>query len=116
MGQAVMKVESLPDSAVEAASEFHAQHLPQVAALLAGAADNLAIVLPAAPYDHADWRRAVARDLARAHAPRRVNVLSSDDPAAIAATLAYCDNAAGVTGHYLPLNNTGAGDPLASSG
>ena len=116
MAQAVLRVESLSDSAVEAASAFHAKHLPQAQELLDGSADNLAIVLPAAPYDHADWRRALARDLARTHAPKRVNVIGSDDPAAIAATLDYLESAPGVTGHYLSLNSTGAGDPLSLAG
>ena len=116
MAQAVLRVESLPDSAVEAASAFHAEYLPQALGLLDGDADNLAIVLPAAFYDHDDWRRALARDLARAHAPKRINVIGSDDPTAVTAALAYCDAAPGVTGHYLPLNSMGAGDPLASSG
>ncbi|ABC62647.1 Rossmann fold domain-containing protein [Erythrobacter litoralis] len=116
MAQAVLRVDSLPASAVEAANTFHTEYLPQAVDLLEGDADNLVIVMPAAFYDHADWRRALARDLARAHTPIRVNVIGSDDPDAVTAALAYCDKARGVTGHYLPLNSLGAGDPLASSG
>ncbi len=65
--------------------------------------------MPAAPYDHADWRRAVARDLARAYAPKRVNVVGGND---LAATLDYLAGAPGVTGQYLPLDGAGAADAL----
>lgn len=108
MAQAVLDCSALPDTALEAAARFHAEFLPQVAKLLDGA-ESLVIMMPAATYDHADWRRAVARDLARAHAPRRVNVVGGND---VAATLEYLARAPGVTGQYLPLDGRGAGDPL----
>lgn len=109
MAQAVLDCSALTGNPLDAAARFHAEYLPQVAGLLAGA-EALAITMPAAPYDHADWRRALARDLARAHAPRRVNVVGGKD---VAATLAYLASASGVTGQYLPLDGTGAGDRLA---
>jgi hypothetical protein len=109
MAQAVLDCSALPDEALAAAARFHAEYLPQVGILLAGGAESLVIVMPAAPYDHADWRRAVARDLARAHTPRRVNVVGGND---VAATLEYLARAPGVTGQYLPLDGTGAGDAL----
>ena len=108
MAQAVLDCGALPDDALGAAARFHAEYLPQVAGLLDGA-DSLVIVMPSAPYDHADWRRAVARDLARAHAPRRVNVVGGNE---VAATLEYLARAPGVTGQYLPLDGEGAGDAL----
>lgn len=108
MAQAVLDCSALPVNALEAAARFHGEFLPQVAKLLDGA-DSLVIVMPAAPYDHADWRRAAARDLARAHAPSRVNVVGGND---VAATLEYLAKAPGVTGQYLPLDGTGAGDAL----
>jgi hypothetical protein len=108
MAQAVLDCRALPDDALGAAARFHAEYLPQAAGLLEGA-EALVIVMPIAPYDHADWRRAVARDLARAHAPKRVNVVGGND---VAATLEYLANAPGVTGQYLALDGTGAGDAL----
>ena len=108
MAQAVLDCSALPGNALEAAARFHAHYLPQLAGLLDGA-ESLVIVMPPAPYDHVDWRRALARDLARAHAPRRVNVIGGND---VAATLEYLARAPGVTGQYLPLNGTGAGDAL----
>ena len=108
MAQAVLDCSALPDNPLEAAARFHAEYSPQIAGLLAGA-ESLVIVMSAAPYDHADWRRAVARDLARAHVPKRVNVVGGND---VAATLEYLARAPGVTGQYLPLDGTGAGDAL----
>lgn len=108
MAQAVLDCRALPEDALGAAARFHAEYLPEVAGLLEGA-DALVITMPAAPYDHADWRRAVARDLARANAPKRVNVVGGNN---VAATLEYLASAPGVTGQYLPVDGTGAGDAL----
>lgn len=108
MAQAVLDCSALPEDALGAAARFHAKYLPQVAGMLEDA-EALVIILPAAPYDHADWRRALARDLARVHTPKRVNVVGGND---VAATLEYLANAPGVTGQYLALDGTGAGDAL----
>ena len=102
MTQAVLDCGQLPESAVDASRTFYTEWMPKVAAALAGDFDSLVIIMDAAPYDHADWRRAVARDLARAHTPKRVNVVGGEG-AALAATLTYLENAPGVTGQYLPL-------------
>ena len=110
MSQAVLRIDALPDSALDAAATFHGEWRGRAQSLL-DQRDVLAVVLPPAPYDHADWRRAAARDLARA-APKRVNVIASDDERAITAALAYLTAAPGVTGQYLPLDGHGAGDPL----
>lgn len=105
MTQAVLSIESLPENAVDAASRFHAEFLKLVRELLDGGPGALAIVLPPAPRDHDDWRRAMARDLARAFAPKRVNVTSGADQTAIEAMLAYLRDAPGITGHYLPAHD-----------
>jgi hypothetical protein len=112
MSHAVLRIEGLPNGALDAAREFHASWLEQVRTLLHGGSASLAIVMPPAAYDHSDWRRSVARDLARAAAPARVNVIASDEPAAIASALAFLESAPGVTGQYLPLDGEGAGNPL----
>jgi hypothetical protein len=111
MTQAVFRIESLPRSAVEAAAKFYSDYLPQARdalsqeslsqdALSQGMA-ALAIVLPPAEPDHYDWRLAAIRDLARAHAPMRVNIVSGEDASQIEAVLAYLRDAPGVTGQYL---------------
>ena len=97
---AVQVVEDLPESAIDAAAAFHQHHLTGSRQSLDGA-DALAICLAPAPYDHDDWRRTLARDLARAHAPKRVNVIGAVVGEARNQMLAYLRNAPGVTGQYL---------------
>ena len=112
MSHAVLRIDALPAGALDAAGEFHATWIEQARALLQAEAASLAIVLPLAPYDHADWRRAAARDLGRAAAPARVNVIASDEPAAIASALTFLEGAPGISGLYLPLESEGAGSPV----
>jgi len=107
---ATINIEDLPSEAIAATQDFFARWLPQVRDILGGEPGGLTIVLPPAAYDHADWRRAVARDLARAHAPKRINVIAGDDAAAIAATLAYLERAPGVTGQYLVIDGAAGTD------
>lgn len=99
--QVILRSGPLPDGAIEAAAACYRDLLPQAQVLLAGENEALAIVLPAAPADHDDWRRALARDLARAHAPRRVNVVGAGDSGAEEDLLAFLGDAPGVTGQYL---------------
>jgi hypothetical protein len=111
MSHPVLRIDALPHHALDAASEFHATWLGQARALIDGGPESVTIVMPPAPYDHADWRRAAARDLARAVAPVRVNVIASGERAAIASALRFLEGAQGVTGQYLPLDSAGAGNP-----
>lgn len=100
--QAVLVIEALPASGIDAAAAFHAHHLAQARAMIAAPdARALAIVLPPAGPDHDDWRRTLARDLARAHTPKRVNVIATGHAAARESMLAYLGDAPGVTGQYL---------------
>ena len=92
----------LPTGALDAATAFMALHLEAARALLADPETTaLAIILPPAPYDHRDWRLALARDLAREAAPARVNVVAGPAGNARAQTLRFLANAPGVTGQYL---------------
>ncbi len=109
---AVLRIGELGDHALTAAARFHADWIGRVRTELSGGADALIIVLEPAPFDHADWRRAAARDLARAHPDNRVNIVAGDDPAAIRAACAYLAAAPGITGQYLDLDGFGAGDPV----
>ena len=102
----VVALAALPDSALAAAAQFYADILPQLPALFAQH-DALALQLPAAPADHDDWRRSCARDIARAHAPARFNIIGGGDAEAVQASLAYLAGAAGVTGQYLKLHPAG---------
>lgn len=100
--QAVLTVENLPSGAIEAATQFYSEYLPQAEALAESGNSVVAIILPTAGCDHDDWRRALARDLGRKHAPVRVNVVGAGDPHGTAALVEYLGGAPGVTGQYCP--------------
>ena len=112
MSQTVLRIESLAARALDAAAAFHLHWAKQACEAIAGGGASLVIVMPPAPQDHTDWRRAAARDLAREAAPARVNILASDEEPAIAAALSFLQHAPGVTGQYLPLDGRSAGNPV----
>jgi hypothetical protein len=101
----VLKVGPLPDGALKAAAEFHADVLPDVLAELGmdppRSGEDLVLVFGPASYDHRGWRLAVVQDLAREAAPTRVNAIVGHDEGAIADALAYLEAAPGVTGQLL---------------
>ena len=102
MGQRIYEVSDLPESGIAASAAFYTDHLEAVRALIgSGDSESLAVILPAAGPDHSDWRLALARALARAHAPARVNVIGGNSESEIAALLEFLAGAKGVTGHYL---------------
>jgi len=100
--QRQIAVAALPDNPLDAGAAFMAFHIEAARALLADPATTaLAIILPPAGHEHRDWRQALARDLAREAAPKRVNVVAASVDEGLAATLGFLANAPGVTGHYL---------------
>ena len=106
---ALLRVEPLPAQPLAASARFHAQVLPRVLAELVRG-ENLTLVFPPAGHDHRGWRLALVQGLAREHAPLRINALATDDEAAILVAVKYLAGADGVTGQYLPLDGTGAGE------
>lgn len=93
---------ALPPSALDAGCAFMNEYLPAArAALAAPDCTALAIILAPAGHDHGDWRLALARDLAREAAPRRVNVVAGAPGAALEEVLRFLADAPGVTGQYL---------------
>lgn len=102
-------VDDLPDAPLAAASLFHQHWVPHVEALLSGGEDVM-ISLATADHTHREWRRAIAAGLARAHAPRCVNVVAGEG-AALDAFARYLQAAPGITGQYLEADMEGAGDP-----
>jgi hypothetical protein len=100
MGQAVLRIESLPEGALEAAAAFHAEWLPAARAL----SENLVLVFPAARRDHRGWRLAAIQDLAREAAPRRVNGVAGDDERAVTAAIDWLAHAPGITGQLLAVD------------
>ena len=111
---AVLQVGVLPNAALAAAAQFHAEVVPKALANLAGQPSLLALIFPPADHSHRAWRLAAIQSLAREFAPVRVNALVSDRENAIAAALFYLETAEGVTGQLLELDDTGAGEVLSS--
>ena len=100
--QRAIEVALLPGGAIDAANTFAAFHLEAARAILADPETSaLVILLPPAAHDHRDWRRALARDLAREAAPGRVNIVSGHHGKARNAVLRFLADAPGVTGQYL---------------
>lgn len=102
-------VDDLPAEPLTAAGVFHQHWLPHVEALL-WAGEDVMVALAPADRTHREWRRAIAAGLARAHAPRRVNVIAGEG-AIPDAFERYLAAAPGITGQYLEGDATGAGDP-----
>jgi len=109
----IYQIEALADRPSDAAREFYQRHALALREAIEHAAEALTILLPDAPVAHDDWRRAMARDLARAHAPKRINAIGGGSPEARAAALAFVDKACGVTGQYFPLDQNGEGESRA---
>ncbi len=106
---ALHRVGPLPEGALAAAARFHAEVLPEVLARLKSSRPReMVLLFSPADHTHRGWRLAAVQQLAREHAPTRVNALESDDETAIAAGLSYLRKAEGVTGQLLPLDGTGA--------
>ncbi|WP_051220920.1 Rossmann fold domain-containing protein [Erythrobacter cryptus] len=100
--QRVLEVPALPAAALDAAGAFMAFYLEAARRLIAAPETGaLAILMHPAPHDHADWRRALARDLAREAAPTRVNVVAGRPGEARETVLRFLADAPGVTGQYL---------------
>lgn len=96
-----LEVGALPDSPLDAATAFMALYLPQARRLIeSDGASAIAIILPPAGKAHSDWRRALARDLAREVAPKRANVVAANASEGLAQVLQFLSDAQGVTGHY----------------
>lgn len=104
-------IADLPAAPLAAAAEVHAHWLPHIQTALAAGADVM-IALAPADHTHREWRRALAAGLARAHAPRRANVVAGEG-AALDACERYLAAAPGITGQYLEIDPAGAGDAAA---
>ncbi len=104
---AVLRVGALAPAPLAAAAQFHADVLPIILAAMTGQS-NLVLVFPAADHTHTAWRRAAVQELARVHAPARVNALAGGGEAEIGAACDYLAKAPGVTGQLLALDGTGA--------
>jgi hypothetical protein len=105
---AVLRLGALPQAALAAAAAFYARLSP----LSIG--EDIVLVFAPADHTHRGWRLAAVQELARQHAPARVNAVVSSSEPAIAAAVAYLSAAPGVTGQLLELDDTGATEVLSS--
>lgn len=102
MTQVVQHVEGLSENPLAASEMFYARHLATARRMIAeGGVSELAVVFPVADSPHDDWRRGLARELAREFKPIRANVVGASDSSAVQRILAYLRDAPGVTGQYL---------------
>ncbi len=100
---AMIRVERLPEAALDAAAAFHARWADEVRNEAARGSEYVVVVMDPAPFDHADWRRAAARDLARAYPDCCINIVAGYDGGAIARMAEFLGRAPAITGQYLPL-------------
>ena len=103
MAQVVVRIEALPDNALDAASAFHELHLPGVREALESA-DSVVVTLPPAGPAHSGWRRAAVQGLARSGVPTRINFLAGGDAQAVDHALDWIARAPGVTGQLFQLD------------
>lgn len=101
------RIAMLDSQALAASADFYANHLPAIEAAVAANA-SLVVIFPPAEYDHRAWRCAAIADLARKHAPHRINAVAGDDAAAIKKAAAWLAQAPGITGQYFSVDGTGA--------
>ena len=101
----VYSIDDLPAVPLDAAAALQENHLQPIRDMLSGDAAALVVVLPHASKDHDDWRRAIARDLGRAFAPKRVNVIARGSDQATGQLIEYLGGAPGITGQYLPAHD-----------
>jgi hypothetical protein len=107
----IVPARGLAGTPLDAAAEFHARIVPVVREAIAGT-EAVCIVFDPADHAHRAWRVAAVQALAREAAPARINAVAAADNATCASTLAYLEQAPGVTGQYFQLDGHGAGDPV----
>lgn len=108
MDRHVLHVTGLPPAPLDAAAQFHAEHLPKIRAA-AKTGSSLAVLFPPAPdHSHRNWRLAAMQELAREAAPARVNGLEGGSRAAIEEAQSYLASAPAITGQLMALDGNPA--------
>lgn len=105
-----VRVDDLPAAPLAAAGVFHQHWVPHVETLLATGEDVM-VELPPADHTHREWRLGAAAGLARAHTPRRVNLVAGEGEV-FDAFAAFLGAAPGITGQYLQGDGNGLGEPV----
>jgi len=101
MGQAVLRIQGLPGTPLDAATEFHRAWLPQ--ARDACQTGDVALVFAPAGHEHRAWRLAAVQALAREAAPRRANAVVGEGDA-VEHTVGWLARAPGITGQLLAVD------------
>lgn len=100
----VLCVENLAPAPLDAAAQFHAEHLPQIRAA-AKTGRGVAVLFPKTiDHTHRAWRLAAVQELAREAAPACINALEGGSPAAIDVALEYLAGAPAITGQLMALD------------
>lgn len=110
----ILHLGPFPVGAGEAAAAFYRRDMAVIGAELVKTPASLTLVLRPADADHHGWRRAAVADLARAHAPVRINAVVGDDPAALDAVCAWIERSPGITGQTFGVDGHGGGNPAYS--
>ena len=106
-----MRISPLPASATMAAREYYGIWAGKVDRALSETDDCLTLHFDPAEADHKAWRRAVVADLAREHAPVRINAIAGSDGPGAARAIAWLERAPGITGQLFSVDSHGAQIP-----
>jgi tRNA A37 threonylcarbamoyltransferase TsaD len=105
---ALLRITGLPAAPLDAAAVFHGEWVVQVrASLIESTDESLTLAFPLADHSHRGWRLAAVQELAREHAPRRINAVACADEPGLSAALALLEPCQGITGQLLALDGTG---------
>lgn len=110
----ILHLGPFPAGAGEAAATFYRRDAIMIGAELAKVPTSLTLIFPSASVDHSAWRRAAVADLARAHAPARINAIAGDDAAVTDAVCTWLERSPGITGQVFGVDGHGAGNPAYS--
>ena len=100
-----MRISPLPASATMAAREYYGIWAGKVDRALSQTDDCLTLHFDPAEDDHKAWRRAVVADLARCHAPLRINAIAGSDGPAVVNAIAWLERAPGITGQLFTVDS-----------
>jgi hypothetical protein len=107
-GVALYEVTGLPEGPLDAASQFHAQILPQVRRALVDC-DCLTLRFEPAGHAHEAWRLAAVQELARECSPGRVNGIVGSDPQKSREVADWLADQPGITGQILTIDGKTGG-------
>ena len=102
---ATLHIANLPASATQAAKAYYAAWADKVEQAVLEAGGCLTLRFDPAARDHQAWRRAAVADLARGHAPIRINAVAGPQGPAFDQVVVWLENAPGITGQLLAVDS-----------